>query len=469
MASLKKRPLQRRKRNSRPRLLLGEVQKRIEMLKHPDQLLFSQLLEEDVIKKIVEELGCGDYRDRIYTPHVTLAAFLGQAISDDGSCQQAVHRINKHRYSLGLQPASIDTNSYCTARHRLPEELFLQLLKKSSDMIQRSEPQAWLWKNRRVVLVDGCTTRAADTKANQEAFPQPSTQKPGLGFPQVRELIAVSLSSAAVLDVQIGPVEGKHTGELSLFRKMMPVFRRDDVVVADANFDSYVDMATLKQRRVDFVSAIAGSRTSPFTGKCRCIEDKRVALKRPKFNSDRFTREQWEALPKFLHVRMIRYQTDGRNEEITIITTLLNQERYPARSIAELYGFRWNCELDIRSLKTVMGMEELRCRSPQMLRREIYNYLLAYNLVRAAMCDAARLTDQTPRKLSFKNAVQVIIEYAVLDSRDHTTFAQVLWSIATNNVGDRPGRKEPRKIKLRKSKYSKMTRPRNEEREALCP
>ncbi len=336
-------------------------------------------------------------------------------------------------------------------------------------MIQRSEPQAWLWKNRRVVLVDGCTTRAADTKANQEAFPQPSTQKPGLGFPQVRELIAVSLSSAAVLDVQIGPVEGKHTGELSLFRKMMPVFRRDDVVVADANFDSYIDMATLKQRRIDFVSAIAGSRTSPFTGKCRCIEDKRVALKRPKFNSDRFTREQWEALPKFLHVRMIRYQTDGRNEEITIITTLLNQERYPARSIAELYGFRWNCELDIRSIKTVMGMEELRCKSPQMLRREIYNYLLAYNLVRAAMCDAARLTDQTPRKLSFKNAVQVIIEYAVLDSRDHTTFAQVLWSIATNNVGDRPGRKEPRKIKLRKSKYSKMTRPRNEEREALYP
>ena len=170
MASSKKRQLQRRKRNCRPRLLLDEVQKRIGMLKHPDQLLFSQLLEEDVIKQIVEELGCGDYRDRIYTPHVTLAAFLGQAISDDGSCQQAVHRINKHRCSLGLQPASIDTNSYCT-RHRLPEELFLQLLQRSSDMIQRSEPQAWLWKNRRVVLVDGCTTRAADTKANQRSIP----------------------------------------------------------------------------------------------------------------------------------------------------------------------------------------------------------------------------------------------------------------------------------------------------------
>lgn len=468
MAGAKERKTRRRKRNSRRRILFDEVQKRIQRLRQSDRLVFHQLLEEKVIQRMLEELGCR-FRHRIYTPAVTLSAFLEQAISDDGSCQQAVHRINNHRCSLGLPPASVDTNSYCEARHRLPEELFLQLLQRSAKTVQRSEPEAWLWKERRVVLVDGCTTRAADTQANQAVFPQPSSQKPGLGFPQVRELVAVSLSSAVVLDVQIGPVEGKRTGELSLFRKMMPVFRRGDVVVADANFDSYVDMATLKQKRIDFVGAIAGSRTSPFTGKCRCIEEKRVALKRPQFDRDRFTREQWEALAKVLHVRMIRYQTDGRKEEITIITTLLDQERYPARSIAELYGFRWNCELDIRSIKTVMGMEELRCKSPEMLRREIYNYLLAYNLVRAAMCDAARITEQEPRKLSFKNAMQVLTEYAVLDSADDSTVVHVLWSIACNNVGDRPGRKEPRKIKRRRNKYRKMTRPRNEEKEALSP
>ena len=466
MAGLKERKRQQRKCNSRQKILLDEVQKRIQMLRQPDQLVFSQLLEEEVIEQMLEELGC-HYRHRIYSPHVTLAAFLEQAISDDGSCQHAVHRINKHRCSLGLPPASVDTNSYCEARRRLPEKLFLQLLQRSAEMVQRSEPEAWLWNDRRAVLVDGCTVRAADTEANQAAFPQPSSQEPGLGFPQVRQLVGISLSSAVVLDVQIGPVEGKHTGELTLFRKMMPVFRRGDVVVADANFDSYVDMATLKQRRIDFVGAIAGSRTSPFTGKCRCIDDKRVILKRPKFDSNRFTREQWEALPKSLNVRMIRYQTDGRNEEITIITTLLSQERYPARSIAELYGFRWNCELDIRSIKTVMGMEELRCKSPEMLRREIYNYFLAYNLVRAAICDAARITEQDPRKLSFKNAMQVIVEYASLDSTDDSMVAHVLWSIACNNVGDRPGRKEPRKIKRRRNKYPKMTRPRKEEQEAL--
>lgn len=468
MAGQNKHTKARRKRKTRRKLTVGDVQERIDALNESEQLVFTRLLEEKGIGKILEELQ-ERTRQRVYTPRVTLAAFLGQAISDDGSCQQAVHRVNKHRCSLGLPPASVDTTSYCEARQRLPEELFLQLLKRSAEMVQRSELEAWLWNERRVVLVDGCTVRAADTEDNQEAFPQPSSQEPGLGFPQVRQLVAISLSSAVVLDVQIGPVAGKHTGELSLFRKMLPILRRGDVVVADANFDSYVDMATLKQQRVDFVGAMGGSRTSPFTGKCRCLEDKRVRLKRPKFNKHRFTREQWKALPKFLNVRIIRYQTDGRNEEITIITTLLDQERYPAREIAELYGYRWNCELDIRSIKTVMGMGELRCKSPAMLRREIYNYFLAYNLVRAAMSDAARITDQEPRKLSFKNAMQSIIEHASLARINESGTATLLWSIACNNVGGRPGRKEPRKLKRRKTKYSYMTRPRDEEKAALKP
>lgn len=457
-----------RRRNSKRRILFCEVQKQVDEFRETDELVFLRLLDEEVIQQVLDELGCR-WRHRIYTPHLTLAAFVGQAISEDSSCQQAVHHLNEHRCSLGLPPASVDTNSYCEARQRLPEELFLNLLKRSAEMVQQNEPETWLWNERRVVLVDGCTARAADTEANQAAFPQPSSQEPGLGFPQVRQLVAISLSSAVVLDVQIAPVEGKHTGELSLFRKMMHVFRRGDIVVADANFDSYVDMVNLKQRRVDFVGAIAGSRTSPFTGKCRCIEDKRVRLERPKFDKNRFTREQWEALRKHLMVRMIRYQTTGRKEEITIITTLVDQSRYTARSIAELYGYRWNCELDIRSIKTAMGMEELRCRSPEMLRREIYNYFLAYNLVRAAMCDAARITRQEPRQLSFKNATQVLIAYASLTSIDEYTIAHVLWSIACNNVGDRPGRKEPRKIKRRRNKYPYMTRPRKEEREALFP
>ena len=191
MAGAKERKTRQRKRNSRRKILFGEVQKRIQTLRQSDRLVFFQLLEEKVLQQMLEELGCR-YRHRIYTPGVTLSAFLGQAISDDGSCQQAVHGINNHRCSLGLPPASIDTNSYCEARRRLPEELFLQLLTRSAQMVQRSEPEAWLWNERRVVLVDGCTTRAADTEANQAAFPQPSSQKPGLGFPQVRELVAVS-------------------------------------------------------------------------------------------------------------------------------------------------------------------------------------------------------------------------------------------------------------------------------------
>lgn len=457
-----------KKQHYKQNVSLSEVRKKMESFKKSESLVFERILQKETIQQIVETLGC-ETRDRIYTTHVTLLAFLGQAVSDDGSCQQAVHRINRQRCSTRLPPASVDTNSYCKARRRLPEELFRRLLDKSAEMIQRNEPEQWLWNKRRVVLVDGLTTRAPDTPANQAEFPQPSSQKPGLGFPQVRHLAAFSLSCAAVLDVQIGPLDGKKNGEISLFRKMMPVFRSGDVVLADANFDSYVDIADLKARGVDFVGAMGGSRTSPFTGKCRCVEEKQVELARPKFNKNRFTREQWEALPESLPVRIIRYRTTGRNEEITIITTLLDRKRYSARSIAELYGFRWNCELDIRTIKTLMGMEALRCKSPEMLRREIFNYYLAYNMVRAAMCDAARLSGRTPRRLSFKNTMQTFVEFGVLNSHGAAPSAVVYWSIAGNEVGNRPGRKEPRKVKLRKSKYPYMTKSRKIEQEMLYP
>lgn len=176
MAVVKERQGQQRKRNSRRKILFDEVQKQVQILRQSDQLVFLQLLEEEVVEQMLEKLGCR-YRHRIYTPGVTLGAFLEQAISDDGSCQQAVHRINNHRCRSGLPPASVDTNSYCEARRRLPEELFLQLLKRSAERVQRSEPETWLWNDRRVVLVDGCTARAADTEANQAAFPQPSSQQ----------------------------------------------------------------------------------------------------------------------------------------------------------------------------------------------------------------------------------------------------------------------------------------------------
>ena len=449
------------------KMTLRDVQQRVDQLNQSKQpLVFAQLLEEEGITQILQQLQPAGRR-RVYPPEVTLAAFLGQAISEDGSCQQAVHRVNSHRCAQGLPPASVETTSYCEARQRLPEELFLQLLQRSAKMVEQRQPASWLWKERRVVLVDGCVSRAADTPENQEAYPQPSTQAAGVGFPQVRQLVAISLSSAMVLDVQIGPTRGKRSGELNLFRRMLPAFRRGDVVVADANFDSFPDIATLKQRGVDFVAAIAGSRTSAFAGKCHCVEEKRVRMKRHHFDKARITRDKWESLPKYIHVRMIRYRTDTRCEEITIVTTLLDRARYPAEAIAQLYGMRWNCELDIRSIKSVMGMDELRCKTPEMLRREIYNYLLAYNLVRAAISDAARVTDQQPRRLSFKNALQSIVEYASLTHPSPRATATLLWSIANNQVGKRPGRKEPRKIKHRKCKYEKMTRPRSEEKAAL--
>lgn len=453
-------------RNCNRNLTACEVERKIRSLKKSESLAFENIVNKELVRQIIESLHL-ETRDRIYTPRVTLLAFLEQAISDDGSCQEAVHKINARRGRAGLPLACVNTSSFCQARQRLPEELFLRLIEQTAKTVEKHERKPWLWNKRRVVLVDGLTTRGRDTPANQAEYPQPSSQKPGLGFPQVRHLAAFSLATGVVLDVQIGPVEGKRNGEISLLRKMMPKFRQGDVLLVDANFDSYVDMVNLQKQGVDIVVAIGGTRTSPFKGRCRCTEDKQVVFSRPKYNKDRFTREQWEALPKSFSVRMIRFRTTGRNKEITVITTLLDQKACPACSIAALYKHRWNCELDIRSLKTTMGMEELRCQSPEMLRREIYNYYLAYNIIRAAICDAARLSGRKPRELSFKNAIQTILAFGLLDQADVTRIKSAMRSIAANIVGDRPDRKEPRKVKRRKAKYSFLTKPRHVEKELL--
>ncbi|MEK6234457.1 MAG: transposase, partial [Planctomycetales bacterium] len=296
-----------RKQHCIQKTSLSEVRKKMKTLKRTDRLIFARMLQKGKVRKIISELGA-KVRNRIYTPFVTLVAFLGQAVSDDGSCLQAVHRINRQRHKAGHALASVDTNSYCQARRRLPEELFRRLIAETAETIGQNEPKPWLWNNRRVVLVDGLTTRGPDTPANRAEYPQPSSQEPGLGFPQVRHLAAFSLGTAAVLDVQIGPLDGKKNGELSLYRKMMPIFRSEDIILGDAIFDNYVDMASLRKQGVDFVGAINGSRTSPFKGKCRRIEEKRVNLPRPNYDKKRFTRAQWESLPKSLPARIIRYR-----------------------------------------------------------------------------------------------------------------------------------------------------------------
>lgn len=454
-------------RNRKKKLKFAQAKKIIECLKASNSLLLLKVFDSKTIRRLWEELGCKG-RDRVYTPELTLSLFVQQMLSKGTGCQEMVHRLNAQRRKENLYPISTDSSSFCTARARLPLKLIEILFKKSSQNTFDFDGRRGEWWDRRVLLVDGMVVSAPDTPANQEAYPQSTSQEVGLGFPQVRLLASICLKTGLVLDIQYGPILGKKTGEISLFRQMLSVFKRGDIIIGDAIFDCYRELSQLKKRGIDSVCEINGTRADPFSGKCVSVEEKIVKLTRPNFNPSRFTREEWEVLSESIKVRIIRYQVNGRKDQITIITTLLKPKKYPAADVAKLYGFRWNCELDIRSIKSVMGMVELRCRTPAMLEREIMVYFLAYNLIRISMLDAAVVAKASPRKLSFKSALTAWLCMGS-DSQQSRDFAHLLWSIATCRVGNRPGRQEPRKVKRRNSKYPRMTKPRALEKLELSP
>jgi hypothetical protein len=335
-----------------------------------------------------------------------------------------------------------------------------RLSRRVVTILQEKTCKPWKWKGRNVYLVDGLVLRAPDTEVNQATYPQPSSQQAGLGFPQVRVLVTTSLATGCIIHYNSSPVEGKRTGEVSLFREKHGDFEAGDIVLGDANFESFHDAVLLNRRGTDLVFCINGTRTLPFEGECQRINDQIVTVLKPKFNLTRFTREQWNALPESIQYRMIRYRVSGRKEVITIVTTLLDQKRYSAEAIAELYGLRWDVELDICAWKATMGMGELRCLVPENLDREIAVGVLAFNLVRTLTNDAAAVLEVHPREISFSHARDAWRSF----SDELQTARDLMWIIlsATSRlVRDRPGREEPRAIKRRDAtKYDKLTAPR---------
>ncbi len=205
--------------------LASQVQLERERLASEDGLPFRELLDERRLTTALKKAGVV-FRDGIYTPLVTLCAFLSQAMAkDDPSCENAVSRVLVDRVRRKLKPCSTDTSSYCTARQRLPEQVIADLARQTGQELHCQAPDEWLWKERRVVTVDGSTETMADTPANQQEYPQSRGQKAGLGFPILRYVVLLSLAVGTVLDCAIGACRGKHTGEQSLFRRLWDALR----------------------------------------------------------------------------------------------------------------------------------------------------------------------------------------------------------------------------------------------------
>jgi hypothetical protein len=203
------------------------------------------------------------WRDRVYSPLVTLRVFLGQVLSADSCCRAAVARLIAQRISQGQSPCSPETGAYCQARKRLPEGLFSEVARQTGRELEAGVDPGWLWKRRRVYVYDGSSVSMPDTAANQAEYPQPVVQKPGLGFPLARIAAAFSLACGAVLDLGICRYAGKGQSELGLLRTSWDTFRPGDVLLADRLMCAWTEMVMLKQRGVDSVTRLA-KRTADF-------------------------------------------------------------------------------------------------------------------------------------------------------------------------------------------------------------
>lgn len=435
------------------------LEERVEELKAQDQIRLHDLFSHEDVHRLCDDMQI-NFRVRNFTPAETLGLFVSQVLSRGNACSTMLAEYNRERKRKGLPPISEDASGYCKARGRLPVELIDRLGSQVVEIADKKTSNEWRWNGLNVYLVDGFVFRAPDTAENQEVYPQPSSQQDGLGFPQIRVVVTTSLATGCITHYNTGPVEGKRTGEVSLFREKHAEFSPGDVVVCDSVFESFHDAALLNKHGVGMVCCINGSRNSPFDGPCELIEEQFVRLDKPRFDKNRFTTEQWEALPPFIQYRMIRYRILESGRVITIVTTLLDRRRFSAEDIAELYGLRWDVEVDIRSCKTTMGMCDLRCHTPENLDREIAVGVLAYNLVRVVMNDAAAVLTLHPREISFSHARDAWRNFS--DQLETTwDLMWIILSASTRLVRDRPNRWEPRAIKKRTmTKYPTLTQPR---------
>ena len=429
-----------------------------------DTFSFFNLLTSPQLFSTVEQL-LPEYRERKYPPTETLSMFLSQAMSADRSCQNAVNTMAVQRLINGLSPHSMHTGSYCKARQRLPVGMISELVRCTGQLIDEQLPMDWRWQGRPVRLIDGTTVTMPDTPENQAAYPQQSNQQAGLGFPICRIVGIVCLASGSVMNAAIGPYKGKGADEQTLLRGMLNTFEAGDIVVGDAYYSAYFLFSELMARGVDAVFEQHGLRrkSTDFRKGTRLgVSDHLIEYKKPVQKPCWMTEEYYRAAPDALTVRELKV-----NKKI-LVTTLLSSKDAAKSSLKRLYKDRWHVELDLRNIKTAMGMETFSCKSPEMVEKEMWVYLLAYNLVRLVMAQSAYLADILPREISFKHSLQLWQVYRQHGTLDDSKSLGILCAlIAEVTVGDRPGRIEPRAVKRRPKPYPMLTKPRDEARKSV--
>jgi len=459
-------------RKRRPRCQAGSLQQR---LAQQPGLPLAQHLPAEQVNDLCQRLG-HFFRERLFTPAVTLWTFLSQVLDPDHSCRQAVARLLAFRTAQGLSPCSPDTGAYCKARARLPEELLSELTRGTGQQTLADARRPWLWKGRRVKVVDGSGLSMPDTPENQRAYPKSAKLPPGVGFPVLRVVVLFSLAVGSVLDAALGCFQGKGTGEVSLFRELEGNLERGDVLLADRLYANFWIVARCLAAGVDVVMRQhAGRKPLWYRGRGHRTDNRRVWWQKPP-RPEWLSQEDYDRLPQWVRLRGVRVdvrQRGFRTRRLTVVTSFLDAEAVRGSELADLYRWRWQAELNLRALKISLQMDVLRGQTPEMVRKEVWAHLLVYNLVREIMAQAALTTTLDPAELSFKGALQTVNAFLEQMRLVQTAEeARALWevllrAVGTHRVGNRPDRYEPRARKRRPKNYPRLKEPRAEARRRL--
>ena len=443
---------------------------RVELIKqkfrHSLGLPFRELLPEQLFEEALAAEGI-TYRNRLFSPLVTVWAFLSQILDQDNTCANAVSRIIAWLAAEEQPLPSPDPSAYCQARQRLPEGLLARLLRMVGDRLQAQVSDTQRWQGHRVFLVDGSTTLLPDTPENQAAYPQHPNQAEGCGFPLARFVALFSLHTGAVHEVKIGAWS---THELTLARPLYPLLQPGDVLMGDSLFCTYADIALLHGAGVEAVFHMHGARTVDFRrGQKLGKDDHLVEWCKPRSCPHGMAAAQFAQLPEKLHMREVRYPVPRkgfRPKKITLATTFLDPNSYPKEQLAALFVRRWEAELDLRHLKTTLGMERLTTQTPEMARKEVRAHLLAYNLMRSLLWQAAEQYGVDPLRLSLQNALRHLHHFlpqlAQAPTRQRQRlYDRLLFTIAREVIPKRTNRTEPRVRKRRPKPFPLMKKPRH--------
>lgn len=416
--------------------------------------------------------ACAPARERPYSVRRTWWCFLWQMLQANGSCRQVVRQLQALLALEGRPGVDEGTSAYCQARARLPESLLSAALQDTAALAARRAPPGASLQGRPVRVLDGTTLALPDTPDNQAAYPQPKSQAPGCGFPLLNLLVVWEARGGAVLDLAHG--DHQHS-ELRLMHQVLARLDPQAIVIYDRALGHYVGGALLQSRGIDLISRVHTRRIDWRQGQRLGPNERLVHWPKSRQRPPYLGAAEWAGFPAALPVRLIRVrvsQPGFRTRELVLMTTLLDPVAYPAAEIAAAYRRRWCLEMCLDDLKTTLGLEALRCQSPEMIRRELLMLLTAHNLVRVLMAEAATRHAAPLDRLSFAGTLATLRSYsaacaqATRPSRRRFLWQELLRVIAADRVPFRPDRWEPRAVKRRPKDYPRLNRPRRRYRQA---